>query len=131
MSIDQLAFETTLRAKITPLSMVQRAHVLIKLKWRLILIHNIVGAATVMRLAKNPDKATTVAYVRDNHPGLYNKVAPELAGYVSNDRLSKEGFDLFFETMFKPRMDAVALIWSEMIAWFRANASLDDIDPFE
>ncbi len=131
MSIDQLEFEASLRARIAPLSMIQRAHVLIKLKWRLISIHNIVGAATVMRLAKNPDKATPVAYVRDNYPGLYNKIAPELVGYVSNDRLSREGFDLFFETMFKPRIDAVALIWSEMIAWFRANASPDDINPFE
>ncbi len=131
MSIDQLEFEASLRARIAPLSMIQRAHVLIKLKWRLISIHNIVGATTVMRQAKNPAKATTVAYVRDNHPRLYNKIAPELVGYVSNDRLSREGFDLFFETMFKPRIDAVALIWSEMIAWFRANASPDDIDPFE
>lgn len=122
MSITQDKVKAQMLSQLQGLNFKDQFHSVQRMKKKLMLIHNAVGA--IYRQVK------TISKFQAEYPAVYTKIAPELAPYVVGDYISKAGFDFFTNNIFDPRQNAINELISMGRKIMREQTPSVEVDMF-
>jgi hypothetical protein len=116
-------FNAWLKNSLLNLTPLQKIHTVQRVYEKLRHIHNAIGAVYHHDL--------TVADFKVQYPIVYDKIKGELAPYVVDQYLSREGWELFIRDMFNPRHEVVLDFIRLIRVTLRGSVAQTEVEPFD